>query len=368
MSSACKRIKLSETIKWEPILAKEYLSTQFTLKKFLVADINDAKKVSGVIEKLHQLYPLADYYAKFKRVRNQSYATIPVADAKPKSKFQVLICPKEGFTGLPSDLEPILTNLSEVDLPIDKILTKKQYELVNKTYWPMSFHLNKYIESLLDKTKSFFTDEQLIRFDFYARMTLELAKSANKCAAALVVDPRTDCLVAGGVDSRETHPLGHSTINVLNNVSKRHLAELNTPNADRDVNSIEECNKDLNEFINRKLSDETRAREYDTLNENLSKKLDSNDYLCTNYVVFLSHEPCSMCAMALVHARASRVFYVFNTKYGYLNTNSNIHCLSSLNHNYEVFEAVDFQSDTACTPYFTEKPTKHEHYFLEKNK
>ncbi len=82
---------------------------------------------------------------------------------------------------------------------------------------------------------------------------------------------------------------------------------------------------------------------------NIEKPLNPNDYLCTSFTAYLSHEPCGMCAMALVHARISKVYYVFDKVDGFLNSNCKLHCLSSLNHNYEVFKAkepyLDLESD-----------------------
>ncbi len=363
MSSTCKRIKLSETIKWNPIIAQEYLNMSFTFKTFLIANISDPKKLSSAVAKLHEIYPLKDYYSKFKRVKNVNFSK---STGETKKIFQVLLCPKEEFVGLPKELENALTNLSEHNLPIDKILTKNQYELVNKTNWPMSFHLDKHIESLLDKNNKFFSDEQKLKYDFYMRTTLELAESLRVPSAALVVDPRTDVLIAAGIDSRDKHPLCHSTIDALRNVSQRHLTELKNTNLESHVNS-ENINKDLKEFIEKMQKLETHSK-YEILQENLNKKLDSNDYLCTNYVAFLTHEPCSMCSMALIHSRVSKVFYTFNTKHGFLHTNNRIHCLPSLNHNYEVFEANDFLSDSQDTSYFTDEATRHKSFLEHKNK
>jgi tRNA-specific adenosine deaminase 3 len=351
MSSSCKRIKLKENIKWNPILAKDYLNTDFKFKKFLIADVNDTKKLSFAVAKLQELYPLTDI-TKFKRVKKLLPEPEANKTTNTKDKFQVLLCPKENYKGLPNEFDTVLANVNELDLPADKILTKKQFDIVSKKYWPISFHLDKYIESLLDRSYFNKAPNELVKYDFYARITLELAEHFKSRSAALVVDPRSDCVVAGGVDLRHIHPLEHSAIDVLNNVSKRHLNEL--PSGAQDIKNIDlgQINEKLSLFLKDKLGN--GHEKYKLLEENLNKKLDSNDYLCTNYNVFLTHEPCSMCSMALVHSRASKVFYVFKSKYGYLNTKGNIHCLSSLNHNYEAFEAIDFHSDSEYSPHFDE--------------
>ena len=105
-------------------------------------------------------------------------------------------------------------------------------------------------------------------------------------------------------------------------------------------------------FISNKIDssqEETVSSELETIRLNLNKPLNYNDYLCTSFTAYLTHEPCSMCAMALVHARISKVYYIFDRDNGFLNSNCKLHCLSSLNHNYEVFKAkepyLDLESD-----------------------
>jgi tRNA-specific adenosine deaminase 3 len=66
-------------------------------------------------------------------------------------------------------------------------------------------------------------------------------------------------------------------------------------------------------------------------------KLGDNYYL-TGFDLFILLEPCIMCAMALIHSRVRRVFYMQKNNFnGALNTKLGIHHLKSLNHHYNAF-------------------------------
>ncbi|KAG8633494.1 tRNA-specific adenosine deaminase TAD3 isoform X2 [Manihot esculenta] len=64
-------------------------------------------------------------------------------------------------------------------------------------------------------------------------------------------------------------------------------------------------------------------------------------YLCTGYDIYLVWEPCTMCAMALVHQRIRRIFYAFpNPNAGALGSVHRLQGEKSLNHHYAVFRVV----------------------------
>lgn len=64
-------------------------------------------------------------------------------------------------------------------------------------------------------------------------------------------------------------------------------------------------------------------------------------YLANNVDLYVSHEPCVMCAMALVHSRIGRVFFCFpNPVYGGVGSVHAVHSLPSLNHHYRVYHCT----------------------------
>ncbi|XP_020102718.1 probable inactive tRNA-specific adenosine deaminase-like protein 3 isoform X2 [Ananas comosus] len=113
------------------------------------------------------------------------------------------------------------------------------------------------------------------------------------------------------------HPLRHATLVAIENAAARDRKLFpNLGSLDRDRLGEEACSSDSSSEAMR-------------------------PYLCTGFDIYLVWEPCTMCAMALVHQRIRRVFYAFpNTNGGALASVHRLHGERSLNHHYSVFRIL----------------------------
>lgn len=65
-----------------------------------------------------------------------------------------------------------------------------------------------------------------------------------------------------------------------------------------------------------------------------------NQYLCSGMDLYLSAEPCAMCAMAIVHSRVRRVFYAMSDANYQCFSALRLHCNPKLNHHFDVYRNV----------------------------
>lgn len=63
----------------------------------------------------------------------------------------------------------------------------------------------------------------------------------------------------------------------------------------------------------------------------------TEDYLCTNLVLYILNEPCIACAMALVHGRIKNVFFA-NEKSPFSFSKLKINSRENINHRFDVFK------------------------------
>ncbi|BBM98293.1 tRNA-specific adenosine deaminase 3 [Marchantia polymorpha subsp. ruderalis] len=141
------------------------------------------------------------------------------------------------------------------------------------------------------------------------------------------------------------HPLRHAVMAAIEMAAARDRRLFPT---DR----ISKCRPDETEFEDIPVSskkhrsvevigDEHRAR-LASSTENMTKTDPfeiSRPYLCTGFDIYITREPCAMCAMAMVHQRFRRVVYgVPNTLDGALGSRYRLHGKPTLNHHYTVFK------------------------------
>ncbi|KAM9710327.1 putative inactive tRNA-specific adenosine deaminase-like protein 3 [Menidia menidia] len=300
-----------------PVLS-DAQSQEVELLEAFAAPITDKRQTSRLVKELSSLYPLTGL-PHLKRVRASGGA----AGAHP---LEVLLClvseAGDGDSPLPSDGarweglgEPFV-----VSVPARPPLTRPQFELASRC-WPTSFHEDKRITVAL--RGELFSPGQRARMQAYMASAVEAAEAAGglgmEAVGAVVVDPEEERVIAVGHDCRGQHPLLHAVMVCVDLVARgqgggfysfdRYAACRFTPVPG-------------------------------TFDPASGPKSSGQPYLCTGYDLYVTREPCLMCAMALVHSRIGRVFYGAAAADGALGTKLKIHTQKDLNHRFQVYSGV----------------------------
>uniref|UniRef100_A0A915D267 CMP/dCMP-type deaminase domain-containing protein n=1 Tax=Ditylenchus dipsaci TaxID=166011 RepID=A0A915D267_9BILA len=166
-------------------------------------------------------------------------------------------------------------------------------------FWPTAFHEDKVLEKKLNGC--LLDAEQ-------CRLYTDLFFRVEQCSGALIYDPVANCVVIEETPGDRTRPLHHPVMRLV-----KALAD--------------------------KQSNDSHS---------------SDQYLATGYDAFLACEPCTMCAMALVHCRVKRVFFgKLNQKLGALFSRWKLQESKYINHHYQVAQVkIDRLSSFRPNPSF----------------
>lgn len=297
-----------------PVLSDQQ-SQDIEMIEAFAAPIVDKKETSRLVHELNTIHPFSGLQ-HLKRVR-------AVKDKVRPHSLEVLLCLVQDAPSIeaPVSVDSLLLGVVRPDglgppfvvkVPARAPLTRAQFELVSQQ-WPTSFHEDKQVTAALKG--ELFSPEQKARMQSYMTAALAAAEAGRDLGmepvGAAMVDPATETIVAVGHDCRADHPLHHAVMVCIDLVAR---------------------------------SQGGGCYCFDKYPSCSFAPLDSDTtapaYICTGYDLYVTREPCVMCAMALVHSRIGRVFYGTVSSDGALGTKYKIHSQKDLNHRFEVYKGV----------------------------
>lgn len=327
-----------------PVLSDE-MSDDVKLLDAYAAPITDKRQTLRLVKDLSVVHPLADLH-HIKRVRACKDKSSPhplevivclVSDVSVPTTFVTQPQRPASLTDLLSSKDFNFEGLGEpfpVRIPARAPLTRPQFEQASR-HWPTSFHEDKRVT--LGLKGQLFTSRQKAKIQEYMTTAVEAARSGREegmdAVGAVIVDPKSGQIIAVGHDLTQDHPLHHAVMVCIDLVAWAQGGGVYT------YEKHPACRYTASD-----------PQLYAGHSETSGSEENVQPYICTGYELYVTREPCVMCAMALVHSRISSVFYGTASPDGALGTKYKIHCQKELNHHFDVYKGVMRQACEELTP------------------
>ncbi|KAI5635098.1 cytidine and deoxycytidylate deaminase zinc-binding region domain-containing protein [Phthorimaea operculella] len=345
--------KLKEPRKCLKAVLGDDIDKPIPLVNITVGHFKSPKQIESAIALLNEKCPLIGL-SHLKRVRAREVLLCPTEDLEGSSIQSYLV------KHVP-ELQKAFDYFKDIDVPMEAPKVKSQ--VAGADMWSLNFHPNTYLESLL--SDNFFNLDYMRFHNRMMTMALEVVRwymkgdfgpeVLHKVNATIVVDTDAASVVAVAFCNKD-HPIQHSTMVAIDNVAKTQNGgawgastkdAFNCTLAGFDADLLTHLRQEC-----RYVAFGARVFKSKRDSSNSEGDVDTSEspYLCTGYYVYTLREPCVMCAMALVHARAKRVFFCFeNPECGALSSKVKLQAVPSLNHHFEVFK-YDFSKNVEPLP------------------
>ncbi|XP_065661737.1 probable inactive tRNA-specific adenosine deaminase-like protein 3 isoform X2 [Hydra vulgaris] len=308
-------------LKFVPIL-HENLKRSVTTVSVYVGTIKKRNYAQQVLALLKEYYPFDSSLSHLKRIK----------ETEDKKELLVIIG-KVSLIGNVSclfkdeRLQQYIENFIHCFVSDSPPLTRQQFLEASK-YWPVQFHESKIMKSIIEGTH--LNEAEIKQGLEFMHLVQDIFSTENR-SAAVIVNPVDNSILAVAHDHTESDPLKHAVMVAIDTIAWQQNG--GAYNLKYRKNDDGFCIIDSNHLLNNLLT--LNSKVY----QNLKSGSGGSGYLCTGYDIYLTHEPCVMCSMALLHSRIRRVFFrKSNVTNGGVQSVFKIHCEESLNHHFEVYK------------------------------